>query len=276
MPAPVMLSLIAAIEMFASSRRPERLDASRAAMEAVVGGTCSEADIQRLARRHAVAQAQGEELAWRPWLLRRLPIRGAGHLTEAVASGRGVIVSFVHLGPLVGRAVLGRLLPTAHLPVAEYLFQNNPPGYDGYRAERIRRILRASDYRILPAKGSGRALREVLGSAGIVMVAMDVPGPTPTDFLGKSVELANGTSKLASATNSLVVPISVRPRGRFGWEVTVETVLDPQDFPSWAELHQALADVHDGVVTRHPEHLESPLRDGGWARADRFGWCVSR
>jgi hypothetical protein len=101
---------------------------------------------------------------------------------------------------------------------------------------------------------------------------MDLPGSTPTAFLGKTVYMASGTARLAVETNSLVLPMACRP-GRWGrWRVEIGEPLDPADYASWQDLHQALATWHERWILEAPEYLEGPVRLGAWARADRNGW----
>ena len=35
-----------------------------------------------------------------------------------------------------------------------------------------------------------------------------------------------------------------------------------------SDLHQALASIHETIIMRAPEHLENPLRPGGWKTAN--------
>jgi lauroyl/myristoyl acyltransferase len=252
---------------------PSRLAEARAVMQAVVGGTHLEGDIERLARRHVASAARQWELSWRFWELERTPVNGLERLRAAQATGRGVLISFTHYGPFTAWAPVPRLVDRLLTPVGEWLVEKPRPGYNGYQLEQRRRVLCRSGYALVLADGSARPMMRALKNRETVILAMDLPGNTPTRFLGKTVELTNGTARLVAATDSIIVPGAIVPRGR-RWEIQFQEPLDPRDHSSTGELHQALATVHEEIIMQAPEHLESPLRTGGWKIANREGWRV--
>jgi lauroyl/myristoyl acyltransferase len=251
--------------------RPGRLAAGTAAMEAVVGGTPAEESVPGLARRHVSAMARGWELTWRPWELRKVPIDDLPRLRAAHAEGRGLLISYPHLGPPAAWVSLANSLRPVHCPVGDWALDDPRPGYNGYQVEHRRKLYCDAGFELLHANGSARTLIRVLKGGGIVHLAMDLPGQTPTPFLGKTVEMADGTARLAKMTDCLIVPAALVPRGR-RWAVHVEETVDPRDYASPADLHQALAVIHEKFIMSAPEHLEDPLRPGGWAEATRHGW----
>lgn len=251
--------------------RPSRFDEACAVMEAVVGGTPLEADIPRLARRHVAAAARQWELTWRPWELDRFPVHGLEHLHAARAAGRGTLISFMHYGPFVGYTAL-RGVVEMHTPSGDWLLEKPRAGYNGYQLEQRRRVL-CGAFTMTRAEGSAGTLMRALRGGGTAMLAMDVPGRTPTRFLGKTVEMTDGSARLARSTDSLVVPVAVVPRGR-RFAVRFQEPVDPRDHDSADDLHQTLATIHEKTVLEAPEHLESPLRAGGWTIANRDGWHV--
>ena len=258
-------------QRIAVARNPQRLETGRAAMRAVVGGTPLEADLDRLAFRHLCAWARGWELMWRPWLLVKMPVEGAEQL-DAVEPGRGIVFSAPHFGPLVGTAALPRLVGPVHAAVGEHqVTADLPAGYNGYQIEQVRTLVRRAGFVPVRAMGSARTFTRVLKDGGRVLINLDVPGKTPVRFLGKTVELMSGTARLAESTDSVVVPVVPLPRGR-RWTLHVGAPLDPRDFETWEDLLQAVATAVEALVLQAPEYLENPLRDGGWAVADRDGW----
>lgn len=270
-PAPWAMAGLDLAQRLAVRRDPARLDAARAAMEAVVGGTALEGDLERLAFRHLCAWARGWELMWRPWLLAGMPVEGAEALRD-LEPGRGVVFSLPHYGPLVGVAALPRVVGPVHAAVGEHMAaEEAPAGYNGYQNEQVRKVLRDSGFRLVRAAGSARTFTEVLEAGGRVLINLDVPGKTPVQFFGKTVELMSGTARLAASTDAVVVPVVPLPRGR-KWYLHLDAPLDPRDHESWEDLLQATVTAVEGLVLRAPEYLESPLRDGGWAVADRNGW----
>jgi lauroyl/myristoyl acyltransferase len=273
-PAPVALAGLDLAVRASIRLRPERLARARAAMAAVVGGTPLEAELPVLAVRHLAAWPRAWETAWRPWAVRRLPLEGLEGV-RAVEPGRGVVFSRTHYGVPAGMASLPRSVGPIHLGVGGHLLSDAAPGYDGYQNEQTRRLLTRGGWRLVRARGSHELFAEVLRSGGRVQLNLDVPGSAPVRFLGKTVEMASGTARLAWETDSVVVPAAVLRRGR-GWVGHLDAPIDPRDHPTWESLLQAVADVHSRLVLTAPEYLESPLRDGGWAVATGAGWRRAR
>jgi lauroyl/myristoyl acyltransferase len=270
-PFSAAVALLDLAQRRAAARNPARLDAARAAMAAVVGGTDREADLEELALRHLSAAAHGWELMWRPRLLEGMPVEGLDRLRD-VEPGRGIIVSSPHYGPLVGLAALSRKVGQIDAAVGEHLAAAEAPrGYGGYQIEQSRKVIVRAGFRPVRARASARAFTRTLKDGGRVLLNFDVPGKYPVQFLGKTVELMNGTARLAEQTDSVIVPAVPQPRGR-GWYVHVDDPIDPRRHDSWRSVLQATADVHSRLILQAPEYLESPLRDGGWAVATAEGW----
>jgi lauroyl/myristoyl acyltransferase len=270
-PAPLAMAVLDAGHRLAVRRNPSRLDAARAAMEAVVGGTPLEADLDRLAFRHLCAWARGWELMWRPRLLSNMRVVGAAALA-GLDPDRGVIFSTAHFGPLLGTAALPKLVGAIHAAVGDYMAAPEPPrGYNGYQIEQLRRLLVDTGYVPVLASGSALTFARVLRAGGRVILSLDVPGPAPVQFLGKPVELMTGTARLAMSTDAVVVPVVPLPTGR-RWSLHLAAPLDPRAFETWEELLQSTASSVEGLILQAPEYLENPLRAGGWAVATRDGW----
>lgn len=221
--------------------------------------------------RHLSAAAHGWELMWRFRLLQRLPVEGLDRLRGA-EPGRGVIFSTPHYGPLIGLAALPGAVGQIDYAVGEHLVAASAPrGYGGYQTEQSRRVIVQAGFRPVRARAAGRTFAATLQDGGRVLLNFDVPGKHPVRFLGKTVEVMNGAARLAESTDSVVVPVlpQVGPRG---WAVHLDDPIDPRNHGSWREVLQAVADVHSRLILPAPEHLESPLRDGGWAVATAEGW----
>ena len=247
-----------------------RMAETSALVDTIVAGTPAETRLPELARRYVAARARGWELTWRSWELARIPIRGRWRIEQARSTGRGMLISHAHLGPLAGWVALGELLPTMLAPQGDWLLDDPRPGYHGYQVERWRRLYHDAGIRLIHATGSALTVYHTLRRGGAVLLAMDVPGTRRTTFLGKPVDLDDGTAQLAAKTDALVLPAALMPLGR-RWEIQLLEPLDPRDFASPDELHLALTRVHEELIMRAPEHLESPPL-WLWGRADRNGW----
>ena len=251
-----------------------RRTVARSGMEAVVGGTTADNAIPRRARRQVTAQARGWELTFRPWELAATPIEGLERLDAARATGRGVLISYNHMGPFMALVPLAEHCRPLYTAVGEWLLESPRPGYNGYQLEQRRKVLVDAGFEMLRAQNSARQLITLLKARETVLLGMDLPGRTSTQFLGKPVEMADGTARLSKMTDSLIVPVAILPRGR-KWFIDVDEAVDPRDYASAADLHQAVASIHERLILLAPEHLENPLREGGWARATRSGWHVA-
>lgn len=274
-PLPVAVALIRLAYGTLFALRPERLEPVRAVLAAVVGGTPAEARLEELARRHPVAMAEAQELSWRPWRLGGIPVDNPERISAARATGRGVLMSFTHHGPFHGRRSLAPWTRPAHGPTGDWLYLPPPKGYFGYWFEYCRRMTRNSGFHVLPAKGSYPVLAALLRQGRLVSIALDMPGRTPTRFLGKQVQMTSGTARLAMETGALVVPCAMVHGRRPEWRNEVGDAFDPADFASVEELHQALADWHSERILSSPEYYEDPARPGGWAVAGPDGWFAA-
>jgi lauroyl/myristoyl acyltransferase len=189
-----------------------------------------------------------------------------------IEPGRGIIFSTPHYGPQMGFPRLPRLVGQVDVAIGDHLYADEAlPGYNGYQNEQARKVLSRNGYRMVRAIGSSRTFASTLSSGGRVLMNFDVPGKTPVRFLGKTVELASGTARLAEQTDSVVVPALPRPGPR-GWYAHLDAPLDPRRHDGWEHLLQATADVLSRLILAAPEYLENPMRESGWAVASPDGW----
>lgn len=274
-PAPLAMAALDGWQRALAAVRPARLAAARAAMDAVVGGTPREGEVDALALRSLSAAARSWESMWRPRSLIEMPVHGLEHLT-GIESGRGVVLSMPHYGPLVGVAPLPRLVGPLLAAVGEQMVAETlPPGYHGHQIEQGRRVMTLSGIELVRASGSARAFAAALEQGGRIVLNFDVPGRSEVQFLGKTVELANGCTRLAEKTGAVVVPVVLRARGA-GWYLHVDEPVDPAQLGGWEPALQVVADVHSRLVLEAPEYLEPPNRLSGWPDATRHGWRVRR
>lgn len=249
---------------------PAERSRARLAMDAVAGPSPG---VDRLARAHLARHEQREWCIGRPAALTRMPAIGAGNLRDAHARGRGVIVSFCHVGmfPGVGITVAECTGAPVH-PVAGAWLAAPPTAETPPRAAGWRAAYASAGITVVDAAGSFQRLHADLARAEIVTMAFDWPGDTVTVFLGRPVAMATGTARLAHRTGALIVPVyrslrRWRPVSRFA------EPLDPASHDGWEPLHRALAAVHERWIAADPAALEDPRRPGCWgAEATAAGW----
>lgn len=244
---------------------------SMRAIEAIVGpGPARNA----LARAHLAHQYAREKFIRRPSMVQGMPVDGVDHLRAARAAGRGVLVSYCHLGPFPGVAVTvsehtGNVYQVAGMWLAR------PPvdQPQGLRWHRWRSMFVRAGVPLIPAEGCFPVVAEVIAGGAVVVMAFDWPGSVETAFLGKPVWLASGTARLAEQTGALVVPAMRRFR-HFRARTVFGPPLDPRQHAGWRGLHDALAAQHERWILECPEALEDPRRAGAWeaaATAERWG-----
>ena len=73
---------------------------------------------------------------------------------------------------------------------------------------------KARSGRPIPARGSFPMLAALLARGKLLYLFFDMPGSRETRFLGKTAMLADGTARLAAATDALVVPLRARRIGK--------------------------------------------------------------
>ena len=211
-------------------------------------------ELEALTDAHLVEMEVRNEFMWRTRTLRppRLRVEEDHHFRDAIATGRGVIVSFCHVGPSFGLPlVTNRYGRTTTVVIG-------PAGFRKRKGDAAKRQAQQNrnrrDGHMIPAKGSYDALVAVLNDSGLVGITYDIGGRTPTDFLGRTMQLTSGTARLAAQTDALVVPY-LRERRGHRVHATFGPALDPRDFDDFLELHAALGRFHEQWIHEHPAAL---------------------
>jgi lauroyl/myristoyl acyltransferase len=246
---------------------------ARAAIAAILAGTTKAREIETLAREHVIEDVVHNTLFWQPWKTAKLEAASTARLRAAFSIERGVLLSRCHMGPSFQSASVGVALGrTVYVVAGAWCFEEPTSNYWGRRVARTLQGYRSIGARAFPAPGSFALIRALLERNEIVLIAFDVPGEHETDFLAKPVMLATGTARLAVQSDALIVPIRPRRVKHQLW-VDVEEPLDPRDFASAEELHQALARIHERWIIDLPATLEDPHRAGFWeAGATTDSW----
>jgi lauroyl/myristoyl acyltransferase len=246
-------------------RQPEKRAQALATMEAVLAGTTRAEELESLARRHVIEAEVVETMFWRPWRGSSIDGTSDARLRAALADERGVLISTAHLQPFI--FVMGLVVERGGTPFsvsAPWLFAKPEPGEWAQRLDRWwQGIIERRRERLVSSVGSFAVLRALLEQGETVYLFFDMPGSRETRFLGKPVMLSTGSARLAFETGAPILPTRTwREGSRFHTEIGEP--LDPRDYTSVEELHDALAAVHERWILMAPEALEDPRRAGAW------------
>ncbi len=236
-------------------------------MDSIVGGTPRAGEVEQQTRRHLVENEVHKALFWQPWSTAKMEPESAAYLREALDSGRGVLFSACHVGPIF--TLMSTVTALGYSPyavAAPWFFAQPRPNYWGRRLAHWRRQTIARGERFVQTEGSYTVLRALLERGRLVIVFFDMPGSRETSFLGKPVMLASGTARLAVETGALVLPMRARRDGHRVW-VDTQAPLDPDNFTGSEELHHSLAAIHERWILELPASLEDPNRAGAWEQS---------
>ncbi len=229
--------------------------AALAAMARVIGATARADELDQLARAHLIESHVDRALFWQqPWSA-ELDGVSAERVEEALAGGRGVLLSACHIGAFYrlqcARPFRRRV---TYMTPGPWFFEQPTPNYWGRRLARWQKGMKS---RPVPAKGSFRTIQALLERGEPVFLFFDMPGPRTTSFLGKQATLAEGNAQLAVRADALVLPLRAR---RSGHRVRVDAAapLDPRELDGVDQLHERLAAVHERWILENPAAFEDP------------------
>jgi len=234
-------------------RQPQELAAARTMMRALLQHTPRAAEADALALRWMEEKSISSEILWRPWMADRTVVHGAEHLQAAKALDHGVVIAVSHLQPVF--AVFRAVSATGVQPYAVVGPQNfapKPPGYRGLKIMRWREY--AIHLPLVEAVGTAEDQLTILRGGSAILLAFDVPGSTPTRFLGRTVLLSSGPAELAHRTGAPIVP-AVPYRVGTQIHVTFQPPLEPADYPDRPALHAAVAARFEQPVLDRPETM---------------------
>ncbi len=139
-----------------------------------------------------------------------LKVEGLHYLEEADARGKGVLLVFTHVGPIV------LLLPTMTdlgftYTLVTYKAESTPlPRY--VKAMQVYGTGLGCDPElpgIFPGNDAPRQVREALARGKRVGIAVDAKGPGVADFLGRPAALATGIASFALENGTPIVPAMI-------------------------------------------------------------------
>lgn len=268
-PALFRLARVKGLATFRLSRKRHR--ALRHLTESF-GGTRSEAEIRRIARRHfqflevlSVAEVwpQLKDFAG----AERCAVEGLGHLDAALAEGKGAIVAATHFGCV---RLIKPLLRMRGYPVLQVGFTGA-----GYRVPgkltRVGLFVRQTLLRLpsIGPKGSryndieaGINLRPLLAALArneVVVMLADGRGAgsqQPVRVVGRTIRMTPGLFTVAQATAAAVIPAFVVDGDGRGVPFRLEfcAALDPPGSGSPEHSLELFAAVYERYIERYP-HL---------------------
>ncbi|GLF96358.1 phosphatidylinositol mannoside acyltransferase [Streptomyces yaizuensis] len=183
-------------------------------------------------------------------------IEDSHHLTDGLASGRGVVLALPHLAnwDLAG-AWVTRTLDTPFTTVAERLRPESL--YDRFVAYR-----ESLGMEVLPHSGGAAfgALARRLRAGGLVALVADrdlSASGVEVSFFGERARMPAGPALLAQQTGALLLPVTLWYEGEPKMRGRVHPPVAVPEGGTRAErtavMTQALADVYASGVAAHPE-----------------------
>ena len=254
-----LLPTLVTLRSWVGSQRPGRRQGARQQMKFVVGGEVSETALQSLVKDYLWRMSWLAEARWKPGLVNRQRLVGISHIREALAEGRGCVLSFVHHGDYFG------IFPSLANAGVEVHTLSNPQMLGTNAGLRARRMVEVStgvrgSYAVDAGRGTA-GVRELLGQGCLVAIALDQAGHTPLTFLGHELLLSSGGLRIARDLNVPVVvatSLADTPRGRA--TVSFSPPLRSGDFDSTDALREAVASLHEAAIMAWPTAFARPTR----------------
>jgi hypothetical protein len=133
MPAPLALTIVAALEPAVRRRRNPAWDTNaQRLMKDLLQYTPRAGEARTAARRFLREGCRSRELFWRPWLLKHSRVIGRENWDAAHSDGRGCVVVCAHIGPSWAvPGILGRHGFDLYLVSSVHYWQEMPPGLVG-------------------------------------------------------------------------------------------------------------------------------------------------
>jgi lauroyl/myristoyl acyltransferase len=269
-PAAVTFRLAEPYAAWARRTREPRWERFRSFQERLLEHTPLAGREEEIAELQSAEMLRTIELFWRPWRMERGEIEGIEHLHAARSHGRGVTLVFPHFGIVYGLfTTMRRFGVEAYVVSAPFHFRDLGNGYLGrFARQGGAYINQIGPEHVIPSGGGAfEPALELLRSGATVAVAFDLVGSTPTPFLGRTVSLASGASRLPSEADAVVAPFVVR---RIGCKPVMRFAppIDPRDYDDALSLQAAIASVMERWVLEAPEavwplaHNGTPLIQG--------------
>lgn len=227
---------------------------AQAEMDFLIGAVRPD-DVARATQAYVERDVMRSELRYHPRLIGRQPVTNLESLTKARASGRGVVVSFLHHGHYEGAvASLAWAGEPLTMLVSDDMLADDAPTF-------LRQHVRAGRVhgnRTLAASAGMPAIKSLIQTGEPLAVATDVPGRSPLTFLGAQRLGSSGAARMAMDTGALVIMLFARcaPDGTLSVELT--DPIEPSDFVDPHSLLLHLLEAHEKPVLAWPEGYHQP------------------
>lgn len=239
------------------------LDKARAEMEFLLSDVVDADEIESVSRRYVERDVLRSELRWHPKLICHQPVRGLEHLRAARATGRGVVLSFLHHGHYEGAvASIAAAGEPLYIAISPDMVGPEAPAF---LRQHVRTGTVTGGVGVNVAGGAG-VLAGLLGAGHVLAIATDVPGRMEVDFLGKRRLGSSGAAKLALGTNSLVIIMTAHCDAEGNLSLELGAPIEPAEFSGPDTLITHLLQTHEPAIRAWPEGYHQPtLR---WGRAE--------
>lgn len=184
------------------------------------------------------------------------PVEGIEWLTTKRDPDRGVVVNFMHHGQYGG--MIGSIAHAGALVRAVVA----PEAFDPKTEIQLRQ-----HYKLCGAVPEAPLVSTAEGTAGMtkilenrenLLIASDVAGRTPVQFLGKEIGFSFGAALLAVRTNSPVVLLTFHPDAAGDSTIRLHEPIEPGDFAGPEELLAEIFRLHEPAVLAWPTAYDSP------------------
>lgn len=255
----VLVPAVVRARVAAKRRRPAAMEIARREMDWLIGAAAPER-VEAAAAAYLERDVVRSEWRYHPKLVSYQPVENAAALTKARATGRGVVVSFLHHGHYEG-ATASLALADAPLGIVvspEMLAADAPT----FLRQHVRAGTITGNWPVDAGLG-GKELAGRLAKGEALAIATDVPGSAVVPFLGRDRRGSSGAARLAAATNSLVVTMHAHCESDGRLWLQLGDPIDPRDFGDPDELLRYLVATQEESVLAWPEGYHQPTMRWG-------------
>ena len=193
-------------------------------------------------------------------LLRSIQVVGREHLEQAVARGRGVILTCTHIGNWeLAAVVLAHWGYTLYAVAGVQLTRWLTPAVRETKSELAIRT-------VAPEDGFRKLMRALEHND---LVALMVDGDiyshgVPVEFFGRETHFPAGPGMLAQRTGALIICGYCERLGPGRFRIVMEPALDPARFPHTAALNAEVAAISERHIREHLDQwcIFRPLWEG--------------